>query len=72
MKSIGENAAIDFRIAIDSYKHIKGFDDARLAEELGCSAQTISDMRKDPLKGTRGYALILLQKLKIEEKKRYE
>lgn len=71
MKSILENSEIDFRIALDSYEHIRGFNDTQLAEELGCSVQTVRALRKNPLSGSGRYILPLLQRLKIAERRRY-
>ena len=70
-KSIAENAAIDFRIALDSYKHLKDYSDEQIAEVLGCGVKTISKMRSKPLEVSSRYTLVLLQRLKMEERSRY-
>lgn len=51
-KSVTENSAISFRIAMDSYKNIRGFTNKQLAEDLGCSEQTISNLHNNPLAGS--------------------
>ncbi len=71
MKTIAENSAINFKIALESYKCIKGYSDEQLAEDLGCSTKTVSNLRKDPLSGSGRYILPLLEKLKIAERNRY-
>ena len=70
-KSITENSAISFRIAMDSYKNIRGFSNKQLAEDLGCSEQTISNLHNNPLAGSGRYILPLLEKLKMAERSRY-
>ena len=48
-KTLAENAVIDFQIKLEALKKITGWDDDELAEEIGCTAQTIRNMRRDPL-----------------------
>jgi predicted transcriptional regulator len=48
-KTLAENAVIDFQITLEALKKITRWDDKELAEELGCTEQTIRNMRKDPL-----------------------
>ncbi len=72
MKSFTENAAINLKIALDSYKHIKGYSDEQIAKELGCNVKTVSRMRMRPLDVSSRYTLPLLERLHAEERKRYE
>ncbi len=72
MKTIVENSVISFKIALESYKCIKGYSDEQLAEDLGCSTQTVSNLRKDPFSVSGRYILLLLEKLKMAEKRRYK
>ena len=70
-KSITENTEISFRIALDTYKHLKGYSDKQIAEVLGCGEKTITKMRTRPLEVSSRYTLPLLERLKMEERSRY-
>ena len=47
-KTLAENAAIDFKNQLDELQNITDWKDKELAEVLGCTDRTITNMRKDP------------------------
>lgn len=70
-KTLSENAIIDFQNCLASYKNITGKTDEELAKDLGCSAQTISNARKNPFKAS-GYTILMIYEhwLKAENERR--
>lgn len=72
MKTVVENAEITFRQQFASYKAITNKSNKDIAEMLGCSLQTVSNMYAHPFTVCGKYILLIQEYLKKEQRKRYE
>ena len=70
-KTVYQRAGDNLRIAMEALKVYWNTDDEGLAKKLGCSANTISRIRTEPLKGSREVSELIREYLRTEERKRY-
>ena len=68
-RTLSENAKLDFLIKLEGLKHMIGRGDRGLAEKLGCSAKTVSNMRADPF-SVSGKYILMVQALYNKENER--